>query len=104
MNGHARGVYSGPLVLPAGPHRLRLDRAGFVSSEREVVLRAGDETTLRITLDPTPETRLAHVERVQARKRWGWHRHRRGLALALGAGGLALWSQQSLPELEAPAR
>ena len=100
VNGRARGVYSGPLALPAGPHRLRLDRAGFAPSERDVALRAGDETTLRITLDPTPETRLAHVERVQARQRWGWIATGGGLALALGGAGLAIWSQQSLPELE----
>ena len=100
VNGHARGVYAGPLVLPAGPHRLRLDRAGFVSSERAVALRAGDEITLRITLDPTPETRVGYVDRVQARSRWGWIATGGGLALALGAGGVAWWSQQSLPELE----
>ena len=100
VNGRARGVYAGPLALPAGPHRLRLDRAGFEPSERDVALRAGDETTLRITLDPTPETRLAHVERVQARQRWGWLATGGGLALALGGAGLAIWSQQSLPELE----
>jgi hypothetical protein len=100
VNGRARGVYAGPLALPAGPHRLRLDRAGFAPSERDVALRAGDEITLRITLDPTPETRLAHVERVQARQRWGWLATGGGLALALGGAGLAIWSQQSLPELE----
>jgi hypothetical protein len=100
VNGRTHGVYAGPLALPAGPHHLRLDRAGFVSSEREVALRAGEETTLRITLDPTPETRLAHVERVQARTRWGWIAAGGGLALALGGGATAWWSQRTLPELE----
>ena len=100
VNGRARGVYSGPLALPAGPYRLRIERAGFAPSERDVVLPAGGETTLRITLDPTPETRVAHLERVQGRQRWGWIATGAGLALALGAGGLAIWSQQSLPELE----
>ncbi len=100
VNGRARGVYSGPLTLPAGPYRLRIERAGFAPSERDVELRAGGETTIRITLDPTPETRVAHLERVQERQRWGWLATGAGLALALGGGGLALWSQQSLPELE----
>jgi hypothetical protein len=100
VNGRARGVYSGPLALPAGPYRLRIERAGFAPSERDVELRAGGETTIRITLDPTPETRVAHLERVQERRRWGWLATGAGLALALGGGGLAIWSQQSLPELE----
>jgi hypothetical protein len=100
VDGRARGVYFGPLALPAGPHHLRLDRAGFTPSERDVALRAGEETTLRITLDPTPETRLSHVERVQDRQRWGRLATAGGLALALGGAGLAIWSQQSLPELE----
>jgi hypothetical protein len=100
VDGRARGVYSAPLTLPAGAHRLRLQRAGFEPIERDVVLRAGAETSVRMTLVPTPETRLAYVERVQARKRWGSLALGGGLALALAGGALAIWSQRSLPELE----
>lgn len=100
VNGLARSVYFAPLTLPAGPHLLRLQRAGFEPIERTVMVPAGGETTVRISLVPTPETRLALLDRVQARKRWGSLAAGGGLAIALGAGALAIWSHQSLPGLE----
>ncbi len=40
--------------LPAGEHLIRVTKAGFVQKDTVVVLRAGETTTVRLTLTPNP--------------------------------------------------
>jgi hypothetical protein len=98
VDGKLRGVDPGPLPLPAGPHRIRVDRPGFQPVEREVVLAAGRETVARVTLTATPETRLAYVSRVRGRRTLAWGTTLGGAALAIAGGAAALWAQSSLPD------
>ena len=99
VNGRARGVYSGS-ARPCPPAHTACGCNAPASSrvERDVVLRAGAETSIRMTLVPTPETRLAYVERVQARKRWGCA----GAGRRIGAGA-GRWRAGDLEPAE-PAR
>ena len=40
--------------LPAGPYRLRFEREGFVTLERELTARAGPPIDVKVTLTPVP--------------------------------------------------
>lgn len=100
IDGRVLGLYRASVLLPAGPHRVRIERGGFEPAERDVELRAGETTELRATLVPTPETRNAHVESVQAQRRWGVIATVGGGALMLGGAVVGVWAESSLPELE----
>ncbi len=52
VDGVPAGVSPCALTLGAGPHRVRLDLAGYVAVEREVRVPAGRSTTLRVELEP----------------------------------------------------
>ncbi len=41
--------------LPLGTYRLRFEREGFVTLEREVIARGGNPIDVRVTLTPAPE-------------------------------------------------
>ncbi len=41
--------------LPTGTYRLRFEREGFVTLEREVIARSGAPVDVRVTLTPAPE-------------------------------------------------
>ena len=100
VDGRARGLYRTSLLLPAGPHRVRVERAGFEPADRDVEVRAGESTELRATLTPTAETRNAHVASVQAQRTWGVIAAASGAALVIGGAAVGIWAQSSLPELE----
>jgi hypothetical protein len=75
----------GTLTLPAGPHELRVQRAGYEPAARTVAIAAETETPLAVRLAPTLETRAkldegAHTRRVVAASILGG-----GLLLAAGA-------------------
>jgi hypothetical protein len=100
IDGRPRGVYRQRFLLPAGGHHVRIDRGGFDPLEREVIVPPGAEATVRVTLRPTPETRLAYVSRTRSRARLGWGATIGGALVAGAAGGLALWSHSDLPDAE----
>jgi hypothetical protein len=100
VDGRARGRYRASLLLPAGAHRVRIERGGFEPAERDVELPAGLATELRVTLAPTPETRLAHVESVRSQRLWGVIATVGGGVIAAAGGAVGIWAQASLPELE----
>jgi hypothetical protein len=104
VNGHERRLYVEPLDLPPGPHRVRVERAGFQSEERRVVLHAGKQTVLGIELAPTPETRVRQVERARSDRRWAWIATASGASLAVVGTGVAVWSAATLPALERQLR
>ena len=49
--------------MPAGPHRLSVTRAGFLSFERELTVDRGLSKTVRISLQPKEELRNAQARR-----------------------------------------
>jgi hypothetical protein len=74
------GPYSGPVRLPKGPHRVRLEAAGFLPFERDVNVEGGKDNVLQGKLEPTPETRAAHDANVSLHRTWG--------IIGIGAGAL----------------
>jgi hypothetical protein len=86
VDGQRRSPTAATLDLPAGPHVVEIARGGFVPSRRLIVVPEGGEALARVTLEPTPETRLAYKERTQARRRWGWGGIVGGAALAVAGG------------------
>ncbi len=82
VDGAARGPYSGPMRLPEGRHRLRVERADFITYEREVVVKQGGTTILPIELQPTADYRADY--RASAKRR------RIGSGIGIGVGGAML--------------
>jgi hypothetical protein len=101
VDGRGRGVYRQPLDLPAGPHTIKLEQAGYESLDRLVEVPAGDEVTVKVSLRPTPETRDAYVSGARSRRTWAYVALVSGALVAAGGTGLALWSNYSkLPGAE----
>jgi hypothetical protein len=93
VDGVVRGVVAEAISLPAGPHHLRLEKAGFVPSERDADVVAKDSRTVSIYLAPTPETRAALEASVTGRHRWAWGLIGAGLPVAVA--GFALGGYES---------
>lgn len=83
------GIRSG-LRLPAGPHRLSVARSGFLPFERELSINKGLPRTVRIHLEPTEETRTAHLRRVSAQRRNAYITMGAGLVVG-GVGGYLVY-------------
>lgn len=67
--------------LPEGAHRLRVEREGFVPSERAIVVPRGSEAVVDVALAPTAAYRADYAAAASARRTW---------ALGLGIGGAVL--------------
>jgi hypothetical protein len=96
VDGRARGAYLGALTLPPGPHRLRVERAGFFTVERDVEVAPRRMTTLRVELEPTAETRASYSSSARTWRTLGWVGVGAGVALA--AGGAAYLGYNSGPK------
>lgn len=95
IDGEHLGVYRESLRLPAGPHRLRVERAGFEVTERLVDVPQGGGVTVRVSLVPTPETRLAYRRHVSGQ---------RTRALVVLGGGASLAAAGAVLALMAPGK
>jgi hypothetical protein len=89
VDGESVGVVQGPVELPAGPHRLRLERSGFLPTERDIVVPLGRTETLPVRLEPTPETRERYVSAASSRRLWSWVTIGAGAVIAGGGAALA---------------
>lgn len=89
IDGKSRGVYLGALALAPGPHRLRVERGGFVPVERDVIIQPRAATTLRVDLEPTADTRSAHVSKAMTYRTAGLVSSIGGAVIA-GAGAAFL--------------
>jgi PEGA domain len=97
VDGIMHGVIRAPLVLPHGPHRVRVERGGFDVSERDVVVPLAQSIRVPVQLHPTATTRASYIERTRrARKIRGAMLAATTATLAAGLA-LALWSQHELP-------
>lgn len=77
---------SAPIPLPPGPHRLHVERAGFLAADRDVTLVAGQSTTVGVRLLPTAATQAAHDDSVRAHRAWGFVGAGVGGAVLVGSG------------------
>jgi hypothetical protein len=66
------------MSLPEGQHRLRVERAGFVPSERFIAVPRASSARIDVTLAPTAEYRADYVSSASSRRTW---------AVGIGAGG-----------------
>lgn len=80
VDGEHLGPYTGPVRLPRGTHRVRVESAGFLPLEREVTLDPAARNVLRDRLEPTSDTRAAHEADVRFHRTWG--------LIGIGAGAL----------------
>lgn len=71
VDGHSRGEYLGPLRLAPGAHHIRIERAGFVTVEREVMVRLGKTARETVVLEANSETLVKRREEAALRKKWG---------------------------------
>jgi hypothetical protein len=85
IDGRPRGVYQKSLRLPPGAHLLRVERGGFEPIERIADVRPRAETLVRVTLQPTPDTRLSYVEKTRRQQVLGWTTAGIGTAIAAAA-------------------
>ncbi len=69
-DGEELGLLTGPVQLPAGPHRIHVERGGFIPAERDVDVPAGGTQSVDITFEPTPDTRAAYVSGAFSRRTW----------------------------------
>jgi hypothetical protein len=97
VDGTEVGVLLASVELPAGPHRIRLERGGFLSAERDVDVPLGGTKTISVAFEPTPETRAQYVSSAESRRAWSWVTVGLGAAIAAGGVVLAIVEQNQLP-------
>lgn len=88
VDGAEVGLLTGPIELPAGPHRIHVERGGFLPAERDVTVPLGGLSAADVVFEPTPDTRAQYVAATTSRRTWSWITM--GIGAALGGGGLAL--------------
>jgi hypothetical protein len=96
VDGEEIGLLSGPIQLPAGPHRLHVERGGFLPAERDVDVPLGGTSKVAVAFEPTPETRAQFVSGAQSRRTWSWIALGAGAAVVAGGVVVALASQGQL--------
>jgi hypothetical protein len=97
VDGIPTGVIRGPMRLPHGPHRVRVERGGFDATERDVMVPLGDRLHAPVALEPTPATRASYIENSRRKRRVrGAVLGLSGLSLAVGLT-IALLAQRKLP-------
>ncbi len=101
VDGHHLGAYRGGILLPPGPHRLRLERPGFEPLDRTVVVAPGSEHAISAELRPTEETRRAQLSRVGTYRFLAVSALAAGVGLAAGGGGYIYWSDGKLDNANA---
>lgn len=92
LDGRARGAYVSSLRVAHGVHRLRVERAGFLSFERDITVPRAASSTITVTLQPTPETLAAYTNRARLHRTWGIVGIAAGAALAGGGAGFLAYN------------
>lgn len=100
IDGQEMGLVTGPIQYPAGPHRLHVERGGFLAAERDVVIPLGATSTIPIVFEPTPDTRAHYVSSAQSRRTWSWVTLGAGVALAAGGVAFALIENGQIPDAQ----
>jgi hypothetical protein len=100
VDGVTRPLSPAGLTVPGGPHTLRVQRAGFVTYERQVDVPAGRETALAIDLAPTAETRQRQEDAARSRRIWGWSAVAVGLGVAAGSVAYLVSSKNDISQAQ----
>ena len=93
IDGRSHGVYHQAIELPAGPHRVKLERAGFESLERLTDVPSAGEVAVKVGWRPTVEGRDAYGAHARAYRHWAYAALIAGVVVAAGSTGLIAWSQ-----------
>jgi hypothetical protein len=88
VDGRPRPDYREGLRLAAGVHHVSVMRTGFFPVDRDLTSQPATLRTVRITLEPTEETRVAHVDRASGQRRWAWTTIAAGAVIAGGSAFL----------------
>jgi hypothetical protein len=100
-DGEELGLIRGPVQLPAGPHRIHVERGGFNPAERDVDVPVGGTQSVDITFEPTPDTRAAYVSGALSRRTWSIVTMAVGAAVGVGGVVLAVVEGNQLPKDQA---
>lgn len=73
----------GPVVLPAGPHTLTVEKQGFVAFQKDVQVEAGKLVQEEVGLVPSPDFVRAYEARQRKLRRGAW------ISTGVAAAGLA---------------
>ncbi|MGC4088077.1 MAG: PEGA domain-containing protein [Polyangiaceae bacterium] len=92
VDGESRGQYQTPLMLAAGEHFARIERADFYPVERRVMVPAKGKVTVLVDLEPTPEKRARYRSATVTRRTWGYVASGAGLLIAGSAVGFLVWN------------
>jgi hypothetical protein len=101
VDGSEVGVLGDPVEIPAGPHRIHVERGGFLPAERDVDVPRGGTRSLRVVFEPTPETRARYVAAADSRRAWSWGTLGTGLVVAAAGVAVALYEQHELTHARA---
>jgi hypothetical protein len=102
IDGTARGVYTGSFTLAPGEHHLIVERGGFEPKEADAVVYAHKTSTVRVVLDPTPETRADYEHARAVRHTEGILVAAGGLLLAGGSVAFIVWNKGQVNQLTGP--
>jgi hypothetical protein len=82
VDGGARRPLTGPVLLPVGPHHVRVEKVGYQVAEHSVEVVNGQDASLQVTLAPTDETQARLDASRSTRKVVSWSLIVGGAALA----------------------
>jgi tetratricopeptide (TPR) repeat protein len=100
VNGAVLGRALTGVELPEGQHRLRVERAGFLASERTVHVPRGKAAIIDVTLAPTATYRADYAASASARRAWGLGLGLGGAALAGASVGYVVWNGGKVNDAE----
>jgi hypothetical protein len=92
----------GPLVLPAGPHALTVEKQGFVAFQKDVQVEAGKVVEERVALIPSPDFVKEYESRQKKLRLGAWISTgvavaALGAAVALQASANSIYGNESTP-------
>jgi len=87
-------------VLPVGPHRLEVSRAGYRSWTLDFALSPGETRNVKAELVPTPDRLRDYKSRAQTQRTLAWIAGGAGLALGAAAVGTYIWNDGRFSEWE----
>jgi hypothetical protein len=96
VDGGTRRLLSGPVILPVGPHHVRVEKVGFQPIERGIEVVNGQDASLQLTLAPTDETQARLDASRSTRRTVAWTVLLGGAAIAIGGGVLAVVENSAL--------
>jgi hypothetical protein len=94
VDGGQRRPLAGPIPLPVGPHKIRVERAGFDPAERIVEISVGQDAAVLVALVATAEMNGQFEAAQRSRHVLGWVLVGSGVAVLAG-GGIATAHFQS---------